>query len=111
MTEIVNNINESTHSQDFGCIFQSQLFSDSVNALACNEKPKLVAVGTTQINIVSIGEDFQLSTVMSVPPPQKGGMFTSLNWNDKVNHILASSTDTGNVYIYDMKKIFVFRNK
>lgn len=108
VTEIVNNINESTHSQDFGCIFQSQLFSDSVNALACNEKPKLVAVGTTQINIVSIGEDFQLSTVMSVPPPQKGGMFTSLNWNDKVNHILASSTDTGNVYIYDMKKKSLF---
>ena len=108
MTEIVNNLNEPSHSQDFGCIFQSQLFSDSVNSLACNEKPKLFAAGTTQINVVSIDESFQLSTVMSVPPPQKGGLFTSLNWNDKVNHILASSTDNGNVYIYDMRKKSLF---
>ena len=108
MTEILNNSNKPSHTQDFGCIYQKKLFEDSVNALACNEKPNLFAVGTSQVNVVSIDKNFQLSTAMSCPPPQKGGMFTSLNWNDKVNHILSSATDNGSVYIYDMKKQSLF---
>ena len=108
MTEILSNSDKPSNSQDFGCIFQKQLFEDSVNSLSCNEKPNLVAVGTTQINVVSIDKNFQMSTAMSCPPPQKGGIFTSLNWNDKVNHILASATDNGSVYIYDMKKKSLF---
>ena len=108
MTQILNNSNKPSHTKDFGCIFQKNLFEDSVNALACNEKPNLFAVGTTQVNVVSIDKNFQLSTAMSCPPPQKGGLFTSLSWNDKVNHILASATDTGSVYIYDMRKQSLF---
>ena len=108
MTEILNNSNKPSQTQDLGCIFQKKLFEDSVNALACNEKPNLFAVGTTQVNVVSIDKNFQLSTAMSCPPPQKGGIFTSLNWNDKVNHILASATDNGSVYIYDMRKQSLF---
>ena len=108
MTEILNNSNNPSQTEDFGRIFQSQLFEDSVNVLACNEKPNLVAAGTTQVNIVSIDKNYQMSTAMSCPPPQKGGVFTSLNWNDRVNHILSSATDTGNVYIYDMRKKSLF---
>ena len=108
MTEILNNSNNPSQTEDFGRIFQSQLFEDSVNVLACNEKPNLFAAGTTQVNIVSIDKNFQMSTAMSCPPPQKGGLFTSLNWNDKVNHIISSATDTGNVYIYDMRKKSLF---
>ena len=108
MTEILNSLDNPSHSQDFGCIFQSQLFEDSVNVLACNEKPNLFAAGTSQVNIVSIDKNFQMSTVMSCPPPQKGGLFTSLNWNDRVNHILSSATDNGNIYIYDMRKKTLF---
>ena len=108
MTLILNNSNKPSHTKDFGCIFQKKLFEDSVNVLACNEKPNLFAVGTTQVNVVSIDKNFQLSTAMSCPPPQKGGIFTSLNWNDKVNHILSSATDTGSVYIYDMRKQSLF---
>ena len=108
MTEILSNSNNPSNSQDFGCINQKQLFEDSVNVLACNEKPNLFAVGTTQINVVSIDKNFQMSTAMSCPPPQKGGTFTTLNWNDKVNHILASGTDNGSVYIYDMRKQSLF---
>lgn len=109
MTQIFTNPNEANNNQDYGCISQQQLFSDSVNVISCNIKPNLFAVGTTQINIISIDKNnYQFSVAMSCNAPEKGGLFTSLNWNDKVNHIIASATNTGNVYIYDMKRKALF---
>ena len=108
MAEILNNINEKNLSQDFGCIVSSQLFEDQVNSLAINEPPNLIAVGTTQVNAIFINENFEISVKKKCDPPQKGGAFVSLNWNERVNHILASATDTGNVYIYDMQKQSLF---
>ena len=108
MAEIFNNINGKNLSQDFGCIVSSQLFEDQVNSLAINEPPNLIAVGTTQVNAIFINENFEMSVKKKCEPPQKGGSFVSLNWNDRVNHILASATDTGNVYIYDMQKQSLF---
>ena len=108
MADILNNVNEKNLSQDFGCIANTQLFEDPVNSLAINEPPNLLAVGTTQVNAVFINENFEMSVKKKCPAPQKGGIFVSLNWNDRVNHILASATNTGNVYIYDMQKQSLF---
>ena len=108
MAEILNNVNEKNLSQDFGCIVNTQLFEVPVNSLAINEPPNLLAVGTTQVNAVFINENFEMSVKKTCPAPQKGGVFISLNWNDRVNHILASATNTGNVYIYDMQKQSLF---
>ena len=108
MTKIIKNIKNTDLSQDFGCISQKKLFENSINVLALNENPNLFAIGTTQVNIVSINQNYQMTIEMSCPPPEKGGFFTSLNWNDKVNHILSSATDKGNIYIYDMKKNLYF---
>ena len=47
---------------------------------------------------------------MNCEAPSEGGQFCSLDWNSKVNHILASATNTGMTYIYDMKKKFIFIN-
>ena len=108
MSEILNKVAEKNLSQDFGCIASNKFFEDSVNCLALNEPPNLVAVGTTQVSAVHINDNFEMSVKKCCDKPQKGGIFVSLNWNDKVNHILASATDTGNVYIYDMKKANLF---
>ena len=108
MAEIFNNVNEQNLSQDFGCMVNTQLFEDPVSSLAINEPPNLLAVGTKQVNAVFINENFEMSVKKVCPAPQKGGTFISLNWNDRVNHILASATDTGNVYIYDMQKQSLF---
>ena len=108
MAEILNNVNEKSLSQDFGCISNTQLFEEPVNSLAINQPPNLLAVGTSQVNAVSINENFKITVKKRCPQPQKGGVFVSLNWNDRVNHILAAATNTGNVYIYDMQKQSLF---
>ena len=108
MAEILNNVNEKNLSQDFGCIISSQLFEEPINSIAANEPPNLLAVGTKQVNAVFISENFEMSVKKQCECPQKGGEFISLNWNDRVNHILASATNTGNVYIYDMQKQTLF---
>ena len=108
MAEILNNINEKNISQDFGCLVNTQLFEVPVNSIAINQPPNLLAVGTNQVNAVTINENFEMSVKKQCPAPEKGGVFVSLNWNDRVNHILASATDNGNVYIYDMQKQSLF---
>ena len=108
MAEILNNINEKNISQDFGCLVNTQLFEVPVNSIAINQPPNLLAVGTNQVNAVTINENFEMSVKKQCPAPEKGGIFVSLNWNDRVNHILASATDNGNVYIYDMQKQSLF---
>ena len=108
MAEILEKANEKNLSQNFGCLISSKLFQDPVNCLALNEPPNLIAVGTKVVSAVQINENLEMSVKKNCQEPQKGGNFVSLNWNDRVNYILASATDTGNVYIYDMKKATLF---
>ena len=92
---------ENSFSTDFGCINHKKFFEKPVNCLACNEKPNLCAVGTDQINLLSIDKKYQMSIVISCPSPfsQKNIYFTSLNWNDKVKHILSSGINNGYIYM------------
>ena len=108
MAEILKNAGEKNLSQDFGCKISYQLFEEQINSLAINEPPNLLAVGTSQVNAVFINEKFEMSVKKQCPSPQKGGEFDSLSWNERVNHILASATNKGNVYIYDMQKQSLF---
>ena len=107
VTKILQSAGES-QSNNFGCISNQQLFQSSINVISMNIKPNLFAVGTDQISVLSIDKNFNCSVAMSCQPPNEGGEFCSLNWNEKVNHILATSTNTGNTYIYDMKRKSLF---
>lgn len=82
--------------------------SSKVNAIKITSKPHIFAIGSKEINIVSIDKNFSINVAVRCPPMDDGSEITSLNWNDKVAHILAASTSSGMVYIWDMKKVELF---
>ena len=108
ITQILQNTNEASQQINYGCIYNKQLLSSSINVIAINEKPHLFAVGSNQVSILSIDKNLNCSIAMNCEAPSEGGEFCSLDWNSKVNHILASATNTGMTYIYDMKKKSLF---
>ena len=108
ITQILSNANDASQQTDYGCIYNKQLLSSSINVISINEKPHLFAVGSNQVSILSIDKNYNCSIAMNCDAPNEGGQFCSLDWNSNVNHILASATNTGMTYIYDMKKKRLF---
>ena len=82
----------------------------SISVISVNFKPNLFAIGAGSVSILSINpsSNYDIKVEVSCEPPKEGGDFVSLNWNEKVTHILASSTNTGMTYIYDMKRCAIF---
>lgn len=73
-----------------------------------NIRPHLFAIGSTNVAICSIDDKYDIKVEVNCQAPEEGGEFCSFNWNEKVSHILATATNTGMTYIYDMKKCYIF---
>ena len=106
---ILNNLDENPE-ENLGCIYNENLFSKSINVISVNnEKNNLFAIGNDNISILSIDEKYSCSIILNCEiENQKNEEFISLNWNPKVNYILASGTNKGMTYIFDMKKKKLF---
>lgn len=103
ITTLLNGASQKQKA-NYSCIFNQKLLKSQINVLTSNVKPHLFAAGSQQISILSIEKNMTVSVAVQCLPPDEGGDFCSLNFNERVNHILASSTTTGYTYIYDMKK-------
>jgi protein transport protein SEC31 len=92
---------------NFGLLQSKKFHTSSVNVIKFNQKPNLIATGSRDIVIISIEKNMTMESPVKCPS-QDGAEISSLNWNDKVPHILASATTTGMTYIWEMKKTEVF---
>ena len=106
---ILSNATQEIKEKNFGCLNVKKLSKDSIGVISVNVRPHLFAIGAKKVSTCSIDQsNYDLKVEISCDVPAEGGDFCSLNWNDKVNHILASATNTGMTYIYDMKKCSIF---
>ncbi len=92
---------------NYGLLQSKKFHSSSVNVIKFNQKPNLIATGSKDIVIISIEKNLTMESPVKCPS-QDGAEISSLNWNDKVPHILATATTTGMTYIWEMKKTEVF---
>lgn len=102
VTSILQN-KEGKLKVNFGLAQSKKFHTSPVTTIKFNQKPSLFATGSTEIIIVSIDKNLNMESAVKCPS-QDDGIITSLSWNDKVAHILASATSTGMVYIWEMKK-------
>ena len=96
--------------KNLGMIKFKLICHNPISVISVNFKPNLFAIGAGSVSILSINpsSNYDIKVEVSCEPPKEGGDFVSLNWNEKVTHILASSTNTGMTYIYDMKRCAIF---
>ena len=92
---------------NFGLLQSKKFHNSRVNLIKFNQKPSLLASGSSEIVIISIEKNLTLESPVKCPS-QDDAEITSLSWNEKVPHILASATLTGTTYIWEMKKSEVF---
>ena len=106
---ILENLDENPE-ENLGCIYNENLLSNSINVISVNnEKNNLFAVCHENISIISIDEKYSCSIFLNCEIPNKTNEeFVSLDWNPKVNYILASGTNKGMTYIFDTKKQKLF---
>ena len=106
---ILEDSNENPE-ENLGLIYNEKLLENTINVISVNnEKNNLFGVGTNKMSIISIDEKLTCSIILDCEiPNEKNEEFISIDWNPKVNYILASGTNKGMTYIFDMKKKNLF---
>ncbi len=95
---------EARGKSNFGCISMKKFHENQVNDIKFNPfKSNLLASCGRDIYVHNI-DKLSLNDPLKCSNIQQDSEMTSLNWNDKVQYILASATSNGTVFVWDMRK-------
>jgi protein transport protein SEC31 len=102
--QVLSENKEGKTKTNFGCISIKKFHDIQVNDLKFNPfKSNLLASCGRDIYVHNI-DKLSLSDPLKCSNLQPDSEMTSLNWNDKVQYILASATSSGRIFIWDMRK-------
>jgi len=97
----------------------SYIGNNAINDVAFNPfKPNLLATGSDEVLILNLDSNINDPELFSPgdnsPHGETGeSMITSISWNKKILHILASASDNSTIVVWDLKTnqpIFDFSN-
>lgn len=83
------------------------LHKSKVTSIQFNVKPNVCATSSTRMKLIQLVDTdggFSFDVAMECDNSQDQQEITCLSWNDKVQHIIAVSSSSGIVYVWDMKK-------
>jgi protein transport protein SEC31 len=121
VSSMIESSSNSTYNQNeinyHGCLSVIDgLYEGPVTTLEFNPfKPNLVAVGGQDVLVLDITKDIVQPQIFSPgsPNPHQDHSITSVSWNRKVQHILASASQNGLTVVWDLKinkSIFSFQD-
>ena len=91
---------------DMGKLCHICEFSVPVSTIEFNSyKPNLIAMGGDEVLVVDISKDIENPDIIAPGETNlhQGGFITSVSWNKKVPHILASASSNGVAVVWNLK--------
>ncbi|KAL4510760.1 hypothetical protein ABPG72_004914 [Tetrahymena utriculariae] len=98
--------NPDALAYDIGRLCSIKEFSVPVYAVEYNSyKPNLIAIGGDEVLVVDISKEIENPDIIAPCDTNlhQGGYITSVSWNKKVPHVLASASSNGVAVVWNLK--------
>ncbi|EGR27630.1 hypothetical protein IMG5_192850 [Ichthyophthirius multifiliis] len=106
--QIIQSYKRGEHEKqvEIGKLAHIKEYNTPVNTIEYNSlKPNLIAMGAEDVLVVDISKDVTNPDIISPGEPNyhEGSIITSISWNKKVPHILASASNNGVAVVWNLK--------